>query len=198
MDSAASYGVSSSKKFYVFNPSIQITDTTTAQVSGVLASEFGVMSDEELDDLFNKSRYIATSTDVDNYDKLDNVEGKREFLYNFWKARDTDVSTPVNEYYKKYFSRVSFSNQRFGSLSRLGWKSDRGRVFIIYGEPSEIERHPNEVDTKPYEIWYYNELEGGVLFVFGDLTGFSDYILLHSTVRGGLRDENWLRRITTF
>jgi len=77
-------------------------------------------------------------------------------------------------------------------------KSDRGRIFIIYGEPSEIERYPNQVDTKPYEIWYYNELEGGVVFVFGDLTGFSDYTLLHSTLRGELRDDNWLRRITTF
>lgn len=198
IDSASNYGVSSSKKFYVFNPSVPQTDTVTEQVSGVFASEFGVMSDEELDDLFSKSKYIATSDDIDKFDRISSIEGKREFLYNFWKDKDNDVSTPVNEFYKNYFNRVKLSNQRYGSLSRIGWKSDRGRVFIIYGEPSEIERYPNQVDTKPYEIWYYNELEGGVVFVFGDLTGFSDYTLLHSTLRGELRDDNWLRRITTF
>ena len=198
IDSASNYGVSSSKRFYVFNPSIAITDSMTGQVSGVFASEFGVMADEELDDLFNKSKYIASSAEVDKYDKINTTEGKREFLYNFWKDKDNDPSTQENEFYKLYLSKVTLSNQKYGSLSRVGWKSDRGRVYIIYGEPSEIERYPNQVDTKPYEIWYYNELEGGVIFVFGDLTGFSDYTLLHSTLRGELRDDNWLRRITTF
>ena len=170
----------------------------TGQVSGVFASEFGIMSDEELDDLFNKSKYIASASENEQYDKINSVEGKREFLYNFWKDRDSDPSTRENEYYKLYLAKVALSNQRFGSLSRVGWKSDRGRVFILYGEPSEIERYPNQVDTKPYEIWNYNELEGGVIFVFGDLTGFSDYTLLHSTLRGELRDDNWQRRITTY
>jgi GWxTD domain-containing protein len=198
VDSASNYGVSSTKKFYVFNPSITLSDTLTGQVSGVFASEFGVMADEELDDLFNKSKYIASAEDIEKYSKIKTTEGKREFLYNFWKDKDTDPSTQENEFYKLYLNKVAISNQRYGSLSRVGWKSDRGRIFIIYGEPSEIERYPNQVDTKPYEIWYYNELEGGVIFVFGDLTGFSDYTLLHSTLRGELRDDNWLRRITTF
>jgi GWxTD domain-containing protein len=198
LDSASNFGVSSTKKFYVFNPSIALADTVTGQVSGVFASEFGIMSDEELDDLFNKSKYIATESEIDNYDKINSIEGKREFLFNFWKDRDNDPSTRENEFYKLYLSKVALSDQKFSSLSRVGWKSDRGRVFILYGEPSEIERYPNQVDTKPYEIWNYNELEGGVIFVFGDLTGFSDYTLLHSTLRGELRDDNWQRRITTY
>jgi GWxTD domain-containing protein len=198
IDSAANYGVSSTKKFYVYNPSIALTDTVVRQVSGVFASEFGVMSDEELDDLFAKSKYIATELEIDKYDKISSTEGKREFLYDFWRERDSDPSTKENEFYKLYMLKVNLSNQRYGSLSRIGWKTDRGRVFITYGEPSEIERYPNQVDTKPYEIWNYNELEGGVIFVFGDLTGFSDYTLLHSTLRGELRDDSWMRRITTF
>lgn len=198
IDSSINYGVSSSKKFYVYNPSVVKEDTVIGQLSGVWASEFGVMSDEELDDLFDKSKYIASSAELDKYKKITSTEGKREFLYNFWKDRDTDVSTPDNEYYKLYLKRINLSNQRYSTITRAGWKSDRGRVFIIYGEPSEIERYPNQVDTKPYEIWHYNELEGGVIFVFGDLTGFSDYTLLHSTLRGELRDDNWIRRIMTF
>ena len=198
IDSGSNYGVSSSKKFYVFNPSIAISDTATGQVSGVFASEFGVMTDEELDDHFSKSKYVATSDEIDKFEKINSTEGRREFLYDFWKDRDNEISTSENEFYKNYFNRVNLSNQRYSSISRVGWKSDRGRIFILYGDPSEIERYPNQVDSKPYEIWNYNELEGGVIFVFGDLTGFSDYTLLHSTLRGELRDDNWSRRISTF
>ncbi|NWF90041.1 MAG: GWxTD domain-containing protein [Ignavibacteriaceae bacterium] len=198
IDSGSNYGVSSTKKFYVFNPSVIADDSATSQVSGVFASEFGVMTDEELDEHFAKSKYVATEEELEKFEKIASTEGKREFLYNFWKDRDNDLSTTENEFYKNYFKRVALSNQRYGSISRVGWKSDRGRVFILYGEPSEIERYPNQVDSKPYEIWYYNELEGGVVFVFADLTGFSDYTLLHSTLRGELRDDNWSRRISTF
>jgi hypothetical protein len=69
---------------------------------------------------------------------------------------------------------------------------------MTYGEPSEIERFPNETESKPYEIWYYHELEGGVKFVFADLSGYSDYQLVHSTMRGELQDENWQSRISSF
>ena len=81
------------------------------------------------------------------------------------------------------------------ALDKEGWQTDRGRVYMIYGEPSEIERFPNETNTKPYEIWHYNEIEGGVVFIFGDITGFNDYQLLHSTKRGEIRDDYWMRRI---
>ncbi|MHA1988555.1 MAG: hypothetical protein ACW98D_18135, partial [Promethearchaeota archaeon] len=68
-------------------------------------------------------------------------------------------------------------------------------VHIMYGEPTEIERYPNQIESRPYEIWSYDSLEGGVVFIFADLTGFSDYQLVHSTKRGELRDDNWQRRI---
>ena len=80
-------------------------------------------------------------------------------------------------------------------MRREGWKSDRGRVFLMYGEPSEIERFPNQQNTKPYEIWHYNEIQGGVIFVFADLTGFSRYTLVHSTMRGEVSDQNWMARV---
>ncbi|MEO8399413.1 MAG: GWxTD domain-containing protein [Ignavibacteriaceae bacterium] len=198
LDSTSNVGVTSSKKFYVYNPSIVASDTFSGAHIGVLSSEFGIMSEEELDLLFDQSKYIAAPIEIDQYEKVAGIEGKRQFMYDFWKNRDTDPSTPKNEYYLKYFNRVKESDRRFSSLSRVGWKSDRGRVYIMYGEPSEIERFPNQIDSKPYEIWHYNEIEGGVYFVFADLTGFSDYILLHSTMRGELRDDNWARRITSF
>ncbi|CUS95440.1 hypothetical protein JGI14_11203 [Candidatus Kryptonium thompsonii] len=67
-----------------------------------------------------------------------------------------------------------------------------GKVIkAVDGPPDEYERHPSEVDSKPYEIWYYHNIEGGVEFVFVDKSGFSDYILVHSTKRNEIRDDNW-------
>ena len=196
IDSSGNYGVSSSKKFFVYNPDIiAAKDTTAGRNTSSLSSEFGTMSDEELDDIWAKSRYKAVPQEIKGFAKIKGEDGKRQFLYEFWKKRDTDVSTSENEAFREYLIRIDESNKRFGTMSKIGWKTDRGRIYILYGEPSEIERFPNQMDKKPYEIWHYNDLEGGVIFVFADLSGFSDYMLIHSTMRGELRDDNWQNRI---
>lgn len=195
IDSVANYGVSSSKRFFVYNPSVVPTDTFQTTVSPVLSTTFGAMSEEEIDDLFDKSKYVATNPETDRYKALSTEDAKREFIYTFWKARDENPADDRNENYLNYVKRVNESDTRFSALGKKGWKTDRGRVFIIYGEPSEIQRYPNTTDARPYEIWRYESLEGGVEFIFGDLTGFSDYQLLHSTKRGELRDDYWQRRI---
>ncbi|MGE5804157.1 MAG: GWxTD domain-containing protein [Ignavibacteria bacterium] len=198
VDTSNNKGASSAKKFYIFNPSVVKTDTVVDKSNISLASEFGSMSEEELDDLFNKSKYLASASETDRYEDIGTIEGKREFLYNFWKSRDNNPSTPRNDFYLQYMKRVAIASERFTAMSRPGWKSDRGRIYLTYGEPSEIERFPNQIDSKPYEIWHYNELEGGVIFVFADITGFSSYQLVHSTLRGELRDDDWQRRIVTY
>ena len=195
IDSVANYGVSSSKRFFVYNPSIVPVDTFQATVSPVLSTMFGSMSEEEIDDLFTKSKYIASVPEQDKYKAISTVEAKREFIYTFWKARDENPSDERNQHYLNYVKRLEDCNARFSALGKEGWKTDRGRVYLVYGEPSEIERFPNQIETKPYEIWRYESIEGGVIFIFGDITGFSDYQLLHSTKRGELRDEYWVRRI---
>ncbi|OGU29685.1 MAG: hypothetical protein A2057_17500 [Ignavibacteria bacterium GWA2_35_9] len=198
IDSVNNYGISSSKRFYIYNPSVEVTDSLyNESATNVLATQFGVMSEEELDDLFEKSKYIATSSEIDQYDNLTGAEGKRSFSNQFWIARDSDPSTPRNEFYLDYLDRIQRCNQVYSTLGKQGWKTDRGRVYLKYGEPSEIERFPNQLDTKPYEIWYYNEIQGGVIFIFADLTNFSDYQVIHSTARGELRDDNWERRINS-
>lgn len=199
VDSSENIGISSSKRFYVYNPSIPQKDTLyTSSSSSSLASEFNVMTEDELDKIFMESKYIATSEEISQYEGINTLEGKRKFLYEFWKVRDTDPSTPINEAFGDYMKRVKECNERFTVMGREGWKTDRGRVYLLYGVPSEIERFPNQQDTKPYEIWHYNELQGGVIFVFADVTGFSQYMLVHSTMRGELQDENWMSKIATY
>ncbi|GBD89470.1 hypothetical protein BMS3Abin04_00175 [bacterium BMS3Abin04] len=80
-------------------------------------------------------------------------------------------------------------------MQKKGFKTDRGRVYLEYGPPDQIDRYPNQTGQKPYEVWQYQSIEGGVIFIFADLTGYSDYELLTSTKRGEVRDDNWQRRI---
>ena len=187
-----------SKKFYVYNPNkidsnqISVTDT-----EDILHSDFFALSEEELDLIFKKSEYIAAEAEKKDWKRLTNIEAKRKFLDKFWKARDENPSTPINESKISYFDRVAYSQSKFSGLSNKdGWLTDRGRVYIIYGKPSEIERYPNESEKKPYEIWRYENLEGGVVFIFADLFGYSDYKLIHSTKRGEVSLPNWEEKIT--
>ncbi len=196
-DTVESRSVLSFKRFFLYNPGIK--DSSANQVAGknFMSSEFGVLTKEECDDLFDKSKYIASSQEIDQFEKLESIDSKREFLFRFWEARDPEPETPQNEFKKQYLERIQYADNRFSTFRRKGYKTDRGRVYVIYGETDQIDRYPNETSAKPYEIWYYNSVEGGVVFVFGDLTGFSDYELIHSTKRGELRDDDWMRRIST-
>jgi GWxTD domain-containing protein len=185
----------SSKKFFVFNPNVEDTMQTAIKNNPMLSTEFGAMSEEEVERMFDVSKYIATDDEIDQYKGLDSLNAKRKFLYNFWEKRDQKPRTPVNEYKEEYLSRVEHVNQKYGTLQKKGYETDRGRVYLVYGEPDEVDMHPNDPNTKPYEVWYYHQIEGGVMFVFADLTGISDYELLHSTKRGEIRDDYWQRRI---
>ncbi len=197
-DTISNLSVYSLKKFFVYNSDYIDTTSSISSEMTFLSSEFATMSDEEVEKVFQQSKYIANQNEISQWKNLSDYDAKKNFLFNFWKIRDDQPSTQQNEFKNEYFKRVDYANARFGSIQREGWKTDRGRVYIIYGEPSQTDRYPNQVDMKPYEIWTYENIEGGVVFVFGDITGFSDYTLLHSTKRGELRDEEWTRRITSF
>ncbi len=75
-------------------------------------------------------------------------------------------------------------------------KTDRGRILILYGQPNEIERHTNSMDTDPYEIWNYYSLDGGSEFIFADRNGFGRYELLHSSYYKELQNPNWYSLIS--
>jgi len=195
IDSLNNFGLVSSKKFFIFNPNIKEEIASKKSDADLLSSEFNVMTEEELNLAFEQSKYIASSDEIKRWNSLKDIDSKRNFLFNFWKLRDPDPSTPENERKLEYFERVKKADEMFRGTREKGWRSDRGRVYIVYGEPSEIDRYPNEMDAYPYEIWSYNNIEGGVIFVFGDITGTGQMILIHSTHRGEMHDENWFRRV---
>jgi GWxTD domain-containing protein len=191
-----------SKKFFVYKPSAQTQAASRRSAGDFLGSEFGIMTEEELDQDFAYAQYVASRSDVANYEELSSVrderqrlDSKRAFLYRFWQSRDADTLTASNEFRQEYQRRVKQANEKFSHMNRPGWKTDRGRVYIVYGPPEDIERFPNEQDRMPYEIWSYYSLEGGVIFAFVDRTGFGDLFLAHSTYRSEIHDEDWLRYV---
>ncbi|MBX3007405.1 MAG: GWxTD domain-containing protein [Melioribacteraceae bacterium] len=197
VDPATNHAFSSSKRFYLYNPKVQTAVSDVAFNANVASSEYGIMSAEDCDAMFQYIRYIATQREKEQYAKLDSVSTKREFMFNFWRGRDSNPSTPVNEYKTDYMRRVNFANQNYSIMKREGYLSDRGRILLMYGEPDQRDFYSNEAHLKPYETWFYNAIEGGVTFIFGDVTGFGNFELLHSTKRDEVKDDNWMRRIST-
>ncbi len=97
------------------------------------------------------------------------------YFQRFWKRMDPNPETEKNELMDEFFLRVNVTNQNFSTISQQGWQTDRGRIFIKFGDPDDIERHPFEINSDPYVIWrYYNYRK---IFLFLDRSGFGDYYL---------------------
>ena len=185
------------KNLYIYNP--QVADTSGVGVNAsVVASEYFALNEEEINEIFDYSRYLASDAEIKVWDRLSNPNDKKVFLYHFWKARDLTPDDSRNEYKSEYLRRVNIANERFKTMNRKGWQTDKGRVYCLYGEPSDIDRHPALIEGRPYEIWRYDQIEGGVIFIFADLYGTSDMTLIHSTKLGEIRDDDWHRKIDAF
>lgn len=152
-------------------------------------------SEEQLNYFLDIIKPVATESDRNLIESLSarvEPDMKKKFLYNFWVERDS------NDPYKKwlqYLERVKEVNKSFGTPSRAGYKTDRGRVYLQYGPPYDIVSSVNEPGAYPYEIWYYTTLpdqQTNIGFAFYEPSMVSnDYILMHSNARGELHDARW-------
>jgi GWxTD domain-containing protein len=130
----------------------------------------------DLDDAIDQLRYFARSADISHIrDAEDETERRRRFE-EFWEKNNPTPGTQPNRAMVEYYSRVAYANERFKHYID-GWKTDRGMVYIIYGQPSYVDRHPLDVESKPYEIWEYYDIQRR--FIFVDESGFGDYRLLY-------------------
>jgi GWxTD domain-containing protein len=127
----------------------------------------------QLDLAIRQCRYIATSEEMRQMQEVPPYQRDAVFR-EFWRRRDPTPGSDENELMDEYFYRVEYTDANF-STNRNGWETDRGRIYILYGEPTDIERHPFEINSKPYEVWFYDNLNRR--FVFVDYTGFGDYEL---------------------
>jgi GWxTD domain-containing protein len=177
------------KKFFVYNPQLQAAPAATFQQVPLQA--FAGMGDEEVAREVDCVRYLYDKAETEIAKKLDNAMAKREFLAQFWSRYSQGRNMPWQDLRVRYLQAVAYANENFSSMTIKGWRTDRGRVFLVYGRPDDIERFPYTGENKPYEIWSYNAIEGGVEFIFGDRTGLREYRLLHSTKLGEIKNEKW-------
>jgi GWxTD domain-containing protein len=139
--------------------------------------------------------YIITDDEKKAWKKLQTDEEREQFIEGFWRRRDPDPDTEVNEYLEEHYERVAYANQHFAS-GIPGWKTDRGRIYIMYGPPNEKDTHPSggsyerpsyegggSTTTYPFETWFYRYLPGvgsGVEIEFVDPTGTGEYRIARS------------------
>lgn len=130
-------------------------------------------SEIEYQDMINALSYIAK---WDEIDKLKNVSKEnREAKWNdFWLKQLLNPSITMGIGYDEFLERYNYANKNFSGFKK-GYKTDFGRIYIMYGQPDEIERHPFDKDSKPYEIWYY--YSKNITFIFIDINGYGEYVL---------------------
>src|SRR5213080_1954531 len=134
--------------------------------------------------------YIITDEERKAFKKLQTDDERERFIEEFWRRRDPDPDTDENEYREEYYERIAYANEHFAS-GIPGWKTDRGRIWIMYGKPDETESHPSggaynresyegggSTSTYPFERWFYRYLAGvgsGIEIEFVDPTGSGEY-----------------------
>ncbi|MDT5122825.1 MAG: hypothetical protein QOC96_2307 [Acidobacteriota bacterium] len=139
--------------------------------------------------------YIITPQERAAYKKLKTNEEREQFIELFWRRRDPDPDTDENEYREEYYERIAYANEHYTS-GIPGWKTDRGRIYIMYGKPDELETHPSggsynresyegggSTSTYPFERWFYRYLPGigsGIEIEFVDPTGSGEYHIARS------------------
>jgi GWxTD domain-containing protein len=179
------------RKFFVYREEDLAASESQFYGADAIVESYRSLSLAELDAEFDAARYIAENEEKKIFGSL-NEDAKRDFLVRFWTRRDQSPETARNEFREQYLARVEYANKNFTGL-RSGWKTDMGRVLLIYGVPSEIERIPNSGETRAYQVWKYFEIEGGVEFDFVDIKGWGNYDLVNSTARNELQDSDWER-----
>lgn len=191
-DSCNQNSYTAEKQFYFYNPGVFDSTIVTSGKMAFLAGKFVLASEEECDDYFAKAEYIAKQAEINKYKKLTVLNAKREFLHEFWTIRHNVRFNNFAVNFEEYYERVEYAERYYKSMGIEAYKTDRSRVYLMYGTPDEIERYPSSGDMQPYEVWYYYAIESGVQFVFGDISGYGNYELLHSTKRGEIFNDNFL------
>jgi len=103
--------------------------------------------------------YIITDEERARFRSLPSDGEREQFIEEFWKRRDPTPDTPANEFKEEHYRRIAYANEHFASQSLAGWKTDRGRIYIVYGPPDELEHHSATPDVAAYQSWRYRYIQ---------------------------------------
>jgi GWxTD domain-containing protein len=160
---------------------------------------------KELDQVYRKwldedVLYIITPDERKAFLQLATNEEREQFIEQFWLRRNPNPDDPDNSFKEEHYRRIAYANEHYSS-GKPGWKTDRGRTYIMWGAPDEIDSHPmgglwvrpmdqggGETDTYPWEVWRYRHMEGvgdnvEIEFVDPSMTGE-----FHMTMDPGEKD----------
>jgi GWxTD domain-containing protein len=159
-----------------------------AKLEGGLAQYYKKWLDEDV-------LYIISEEEKGVFKSLKNDEERESFIEQFWNRRNPSGSSSYNSFKEEHYRRIAYANERFAS-GIPGWKSDRGRIYIMYGKADDVETHPtggnysrpfNEgggtTTTFPFEKWWYRHIDGvgdGVELEFVDASMSGEYRLAMS------------------
>jgi GWxTD domain-containing protein len=136
--------------------------------------------------------YIISPEERSAFLQLSTNEEREQFIEQFWLRRSSNPDMPDNDFKEEHYRRIAYANEHYAS-GIPGWKTDRGRIYIIWGAPDEVESHPTggtydrpmeegggSTTTYPWERWRYRYLEGiqeNVELEFVDPSGSGEYHL---------------------
>lgn len=131
--------------------------------------------------------YIVTDQERKDFKSLTSDKQRDDFIVAFWERRNPTPGSPQNKFKEEHYRRLAYSNQHFAA-GIPGWKTDRGRIYVLYGPPDSVESHPEL--SPPVQIWHYS-LFGGcpdVGLKFTDNSSSGDYRLNDA-------DVFWIRQV---
>src|SRR5215475_4963460 len=136
--------------------------------------------------------YIITPEERNAFLQLDTNEEREQFIEQFWLRRSSNPDLPDNDFKEEHYRRIAYANEHYAS-GIPGWKTDRGRMYIMWGPPDETDSHPTggtydrpmeegggSTSTYPWETWRWRYLEGigeNIILEFVDPTGSGEYHL---------------------
>jgi GWxTD domain-containing protein len=192
---------------YVMELAVSYPDTTVSRVASFSVNDFQVtepaaaatqsnpfafQNAQVLDSLYAPLIYLIESEEQDIFEEL-SVEGKRNFLTEFWASRDQDPDSPGNPVMAAYYNGIAEANRLFGEEGAggiPGWRTDRGRIFLNHGPPEETLDEAGSGRTNPYEIWKYSR--GRALkYIFMDRSRFGHYELVFTNDRNEQGRADW-------
>ena len=134
--------------------------------------------------------YIITDEEKAAFKRLSTDDERQQFIEQFWLRRDPTPDTEENEFKEEHYRRIAYANEHYAS-GIPGWKTDRGRIYVVYGPPDEIESHPSggtyerpfeegggTTSTYPFEQWRYRYIDGignNIVIEFVDTTMSGEY-----------------------
>ena len=136
--------------------------------------------------------YIISPAERQSFLQLETNEEREQFIEQFWLRRSATPDLPDNDFKEEHYRRIAYANEHYAS-GIPGWKTDRGRMYIMWGPADEVESHPTggtydrpmdegggSTTTYPWETWRYRYMEGigeNIIWEFVDPSGSGEYHL---------------------